>query len=568
MLLSRVWFLVLAIAAIVGLSTALLARGVINREQLVSVDEQLRRDRFATEMLLKLDARARLDAMAPIAADSAVRDGVRSKKDNVKPLQNRLRTMNQQLEELRADLLIAVDSDGTIVAQEGRRPARSGAGLGEVPLVERALSGFLGDDVWVYDSQVYRVAARPIIDRGAYVGAVIHAQKLDGVLAQRLSDRLGGPSLGFFFRDKVIASYTPTDKPGSPTQPELLAALGGARKDEKLARGERTEPFDLEGRGRAIYSLVAGSASASEVGYVVARGYTTLPTPFAIFDHAKKEDVDALPKLALGLGLFGLFVMAMGIMFLERDRPLAIFRAQVDKIAAGEAEELDLPKLIRQHRLVGESIHKAIEKMVEKGGGARKKPKANLDEILGPAPDTLTSSAFSFGGEEKKDEPSGMFKPAAMPPPMAAPGVKSAGMPPPVAAANTQGVRMPPPAPMRAMGAKSPPPAPGMHGMQDERSVSVAFKLDAIAPAVRPGSATPYATAEEEQHFREVFQKFSEMRVECGESTSDLTFERFLGTLQKHRDAIMQSRPEAKGVRFTVYAKEGKAALKAAPRKA
>src|SRR4051794_13321743 len=116
MLLSRVWFLVLAVAATLGLSTALLARGVINREQLATVDEQLVRDRFATEMLLKLDARARLDAVAPIAADGTVREAVRGAKkvdgqEAGKALRERLHTMNQRLEELRADLLIALDGN-------------------------------------------------------------------------------------------------------------------------------------------------------------------------------------------------------------------------------------------------------------------------------------------------------------------------------------------------------------------------------------------------------------------------------------------------------------------------
>jgi len=559
MLLSRVWFLVLAVAAILGLSTALLARGVINREQLGNVDEQLRRDRFATEMLMKLDARARLDALGPIAADGTVREAMRSKKvdgqDAPKVLKDRLRTMNQRLEELRADLLIAVDADGTILAQEGKKAARGGAGLGKVPLVERALSGFLGDDVWVYDGQVYRVAARPIIDRGAYVGAVVHGQKLDAVLAQRLSDRLGGPSVGFFFRDRVIASYTPTDRPGSPTQPELVAQLASARGDERLKRGERTEPLDLAGRGRAVFSLVAGSASAADVGYVVARPYTTLPTPWAIFDHAKKEDVDALPKLALGLGVLGLFLIAMGIMYLERDWPLKRFRTQVDRIAAGQAEELDLHHLIRQHRKIGEAMHRAIETMVQKGGGSRQKPKANLDEILGPAPENLTSSAFSFG-EEKEPSSSGTFQPVALPPPGSGPRV----LPPPAPSPGSAARPMPPPP-----GLKVPPP-PGAPAPSDDEK-SVALRLDGLTGNVKTNGAGALPP-EEEHHFREVFAQFVALRQQCGEPTQDLTYERFLGTLHKHRDQILQSRPDARGVRFTVYAKEGKAALKAAARKA
>lgn len=564
MIMTRVWFLVLAVAAILGLSTALLARGVINREQLGFVDEQLRRDRFSAEMLLKLDARARLDALAPIAADGTVREAMHGKRvdgqEASKALKERLRTMNQRLEELRADLLIAVDADGLIVAQEGRKQARAGAGLGKIPLVERALSGYLGDDVWVYDGVVVRVAARPIIDRGTYVGALIHAQKLDAVLAQRMSDRLGGPSIGFFFRDRLVASYTPTDRPGSPTAPELLTQLKSARGDERLKRGERTEPYDLAGRGRAVFSLVAGSASAAEAGYVIARPYTTIATPWAIFDHAKKEDVAALPKLPLALGLIGMFLLAMGIMYLERDRPLSVFRAQVDRIAAGETEELDLAHLIRQHRKIAESIHKAIETMVKRGGGTRLKPKANLDEILGPAPESLTSSAFSFGDDTSSSSASGSaLQPVALPPPSA--GGSSTRLAPVAAPPPPPPHRVPPPPPPN----RAPPP-PQAAPVDDERSV--ALRLDAIGPAKEAAHGSLPLSPEEELHFREVYEKFVEVRQQCGEGTDDLTYERFLGTLQKHRDQILQSRPDARGVRFTVYTKEGKAALRAAPRKA
>jgi hypothetical protein len=57
-------------------------------------------------------------------------------------------------------------------------------------------------------------------------------------------------------------------------------------------------------------------------------------------------------------------------------------------------------------------------------------------------------------------------------------------------------------------------------------------------------------------------------RRECGESTAELTFEKFTVTLRKNREQIMTSRPDAASVRFSVYVKDGKAALKASPTKA
>jgi hypothetical protein len=485
------------------------------------------------------EARARIDALAPLAADGDVRDGLRGKKvngqDAPKGLKDRLRTLNQQLEEMRADLLIAVDDKGLIVAQEGRRAAREGAGLGKVPLVERALHGFLGDDVWVYDNEVYRVAARPVVDRGVYVGALVHAQKLDSVLAQRLSERLGGATVAFFYRDSVLASHTPSDVINAPTQAELAAPLKLALADPKLTRGERTDPYEIQGRGRATFSLVAGSASSANVGYALARPYTTLATPFAVFEQAKKDDVAALPKGALVGAFLALFLAAMGIMYLERDRPIAIFRAQVEKLARGEGDELDLAALSSAYRKIGETLHKALDVIVERSGGKRGVQRANLDEILGPTPENLTSSAFSFGGSHDEAASAAAMKaPAALPAPHAMPAAQPVALPAPHA--------------MPASAAKVPPPP-----------------LRAAPPAL--GGASP-DNGSEEGHYREVFAQYLETRTQCGESTQDLTFEKFCVTLRKNRDQILQSRSDAKGVRFSVYVKEGKAALKASPTKA
>jgi hypothetical protein len=75
------------------------------------------------------------------------------------------------------------------------------------------------------------------------------------------------------------------------------------------------------------------------------------------------------------------------------------------------------------------------------------------------------------------------------------------------------------------------------------------------------------ALREDEPHYREVFDQYVELRRQCGESTSELSFDKFVLTLRKNRDQILMTRPEVKQVRFTVYVKAGKAALKATPSK-
>lgn len=68
----------------------------------------------------------------------------------------------------------------------------------------------------------------------------------------------------------------------------------------------------------------------------------------------------------------------------------------------------------------------------------------------------------------------------------------------------------------------------------------------------------------EMRHFREVFDEFVAMKKACGEPTAGLTFERLLKTLEKNAAAI-KAQHGVSEVRFRVYEKNGKAALKATP---
>jgi hypothetical protein len=65
-------------------------------------------------------------------------------------------------------------------------------------------------------------------------------------------------------------------------------------------------------------------------------------------------------------------------------------------------------------------------------------------------------------------------------------------------------------------------------------------------------------------HFQDVFHEFLAVRERCGESGDGLTFEKFAGKLRKNRDQLVQ-KYGCRTVRFQVYVKDGRAALKATP---
>jgi len=82
------------------------------------------------------------------------------------------------------------------------------------------------------------------------------------------------------------------------------------------------------------------------------------------------------------------------------------------------------------------------------------------------------------------------------------------------------------------------------------------------APAAEPQAAE--GAWDELSDWRKVYEEFLALKRQCGEPTQNLTFEKFQGTLQRNKDALV-ARHNCARVKFTVYIKEGKAALKASP---
>lgn len=85
-------------------------------------------------------------------------------------------------------------------------------------------------------------------------------------------------------------------------------------------------------------------------------------------------------------------------------------------------------------------------------------------------------------------------------------------------------------------------------------------------PASRP-TPTPASTSTpegEDAQWTGVHKEFLRLRVDCGESVEGLTWDRFRDKLRRNRDALAQ-KYACRTVRFQVYVKDGKAALKATP---
>jgi len=93
-------------------------------------------------------------------------------------------------------------------------------------------------------------------------------------------------------------------------------------------------------------------------------------------------------------------------------------------------------------------------------------------------------------------------------------------------------------------------------------SPNIPVMSSAPPPAPPPPSAGP-ADADEAE-LKRVYQEFVETKQRLGEPTEGVTFEKFASKLRNNRAELM-SRFSCKSVRFQVYVKDGKAALKATP---
>jgi hypothetical protein len=99
---------------------------------------------------------------------------------------------------------------------------------------------------------------------------------------------------------------------------------------------------------------------------------------------------------------------------------------------------------------------------------------------------------------------------------------------------------------------------------EDEEETVVAGRRGGVAAMIEAAAAGRQADTDDGPQYRAIFDEFVALKRRCGESVDNLTFERFLTKLRTNRDALI-AKHGCRTVKFQVYVKDGKAALKASP---
>jgi hypothetical protein len=581
MLLSRFWYGILAIALGVSVFILFVAVQMYNRTGKAAMSDSLSSDSSAVDWFLRDDARRRSSALIPIVLSNEISGGLAKASGDAKiDRDTRLKTAAALRKlgdeaETKFDYLWAVDAGGRVVAASGFEHSEDWE-LGGYASVADALHGWIRDDAWVWKGRILRIVTRPVEKEagGEPVGAIIGAKIVDDTFAREVTKRTGA-AVGFFADGARVASGAPEgfDKSSLDEITRDLKHLDTNKDYQEKGRSEVRVIGDHLG---VVYARLPGEAWDLGAGYAVGRVAVSVSSPFDVLNRADKSDQENVPTKLVILGI--LVVAGIGLFFsyLEHTKPLSSFHREAERLAKGEIDMLQPSRFRGAYKKIAADLNDGIEKVAVKGGASRKA--ADLEQVLGPIPAQPMMSAFSVPGPGSPVEsPS---RPSMPRPPVSersAPRLRSSGaaMPAPDSGeqvrfsdfngaspinetarsaspisddAAPRGRPQPPPPPRRPPppAAAPPPDAPQVA----EASFAAALPMD--------------DAFDEVEDWRKVYEEFVAVKRQCGEPTAPLTFEKFKGTLQRNKDALV-ARHNCQRVKFTVYVKEGKAALKASP---
>ncbi len=590
MLLSRFWYLILSFALVASAGILYIAFGFYNRHTERWLNEALMADATTVAWYMKDDARTRAAALLPVALSGDLREPLAkaSESDEVsKDVREKARqALNKAAGEIPEDLkpkfyaIFAVDVEGRVIAQ-WNYAHREDWNIGGHAVVADALAGWIRDDAWVIQEKLYRVVARPVERDGGGepVGAIVGLTAVDAAYAQKVAEDTGTRIAFYVLGQRDVNALPPSAANGNESGQFLQGDFDVMASDIKSAAS--TEDYLQKGRSLVrrprqdiglVYTRIPGESWDLGSGYIVARKVTFLKTPLGFFQAADQSDKDRVPQnaliaIALGLGILGILFSIV-----EHTLPLRTFQRVVHQFALGKIDTLAPSRFRGLYKKFAADINDGVDKALAKGGITRRA--ADLESVIGPLPAQPQMSAFAVpeaapAPPPPPKVPSAPEKRKVPPPPRAGDEDVSARSSPGAVAPSDLSAESelgsavvappaepaPPPGPPPPRGSRAGRPLPPRARPVEEAEVS---------PASQPASGIAPSPMDELAEWKQVYEEFIKTKKQCGEATEGLTFDRFKGTLERNKAALV-SKHNCSGVKFTVYVKDSKAALRASP---
>lgn len=574
MFLAKIWFFLISLVAAIAITIALVLPRPAQRTLVAEEQQRLVVACGVIDILLGDDARNRVELAGAfsrtqeiVAALEAASNAQTIDEARMKQVRDVGDAVMKTIQGSRKpDFAMLIDRRGRVVARVRLDENDFGDIAAGRPLVDDALAGYLRDDIWTQNGTMYFVSAAPVIKRDppvAYVGAIILGHQVTNALATKLVSSLN-VDVGFHLGKDDVASSKTLSLDHAPLLDAVKKLSGGDLNQDCQAN----QPIEISTSKEELTAVVArlpGEAAAKGAFYSV---FIKRPESVGFMGTLK-----AVTQSDLGFGKFpwplvgGGFILILGVgialMMMESDRPLRRLAADAVKLAKGEKERLGEDDHAGKFGSIARSVNIHIDKL----GREAKTAKKDLDQLLGPAPEGSLGTIDLLATALPPSRPGGPA-PAVPPPPSdfrfndpgpSRPPVPSArpGTPPPGMSRPT-----PPPAPPTppSLAASMPAAAPGAMMLGDSLDDDILGGSAPIAAAPTPDPSG----ANVDPYFKSVFDQFVALKKSCGEPTSGLTYGKFAEKLVKNRDDLM-AKTGCKEVRFTVYAKDGKAALKATP---
>jgi hypothetical protein len=642
---SKIWFFLVAVVAGVTLTLALVMPRPAERATVVAETKRLAHACSVTEILLRDFAQSRIQLAGETArvqgVDRALIESSRgdtvsagayatAKKILADELSFGTKRKGDDVVPYRPDLILALDGRGRVVARSGKDEKVYGDSLAGFYLVDDALNGYLGDDLWMVGGQLYLVAASPVLNTTDldYAGAMVIGEAVDKEFATELADKLD-VKLTFYAAGEAVATSD-----AAQLYEEVLSRAPRLFKRPPGSDCRAQEAFSIAAGDSSYWALVArlpGEAGAQGAFYSV-----HIPQERSIgfsgtIGAVTKNDLSFSHFPWLRVAIVFLLMVGVGIalMIFEADQPLRRLSADVVTLAKSESERLAEERHRGKFGSIARSVNIALDKLHRETRTAKR----DLDQLLGPLPpEGEPSSGGAIAPSRHESGLSAAFTPPPPPPPPSefrfsdGGAVRGgAGIVPGVGpgfdvAAHAQGTfaappapptddRTPPPPVSLPPGGKGPagkapaqkPPVPrgrmatppagrGPEGSgagpsyqdeyapqpapsgrtqqisieDDEEDTVVAGARSGAAAAAIASAAGAGGQADDGAQYRPIFDEFVALKRRCGESIDNLTYERFLAKLRANRDALI-TKHGCRTVKFQVYVKDGKAALKASP---